>query len=226
MEIIKCNKICTPEIIQSVAHALRYGKVVAYPTETSYGLGALANNLEAIIKLYKIKERHKNQPIHVLVANKEQAKKLVWWPESAQILTDKFWPGPLTLVLKIKTKQQAIVRLTGNSGFLGVRQSSNPVAAALIQAIGMPITTPSANPSKILSGGVDSYSGNAVYEQFKQKKYRPDIILDAGKIPKTKPSTIVKISQNSIEILREGEIKSRDIYKVLGIKSEFKPNGV
>ena len=211
MEVITYNKKYHTQIIHAVVLALKAGKSVAYPTDTSYGLAVDIKNPEALHKLYKIKERSLSQATHVLIPNIEYARKISFWDTHAEMLAKKYWPGPLTLVLKLKSKNGALISLTGGTGYLGVRIAKQNIAQDIVIALGRPITTTSANPSKAISGGVDSYSGKQIYEQFQKQKYKPDIILEAGILPKRKPSTIVKVDVDGYEILRVGPVTEKQI---------------
>lgn len=202
------------EIINSVKSAvelLKQGKIVAYPTDTSYGLAVDVTNTFALKKFYKIKERGFDKPVHIVVPNISYAKQLVNWNQIAQKLAKAFWPGALTLVLELKDTKTNLTILTAKTGFLGLRMPDNQMALQLVKKLGAPITATSANPSAHLSGGYDSYSPRDIIDQFKDKKFQPDAILDAGKLKKRKPSTLVKISDGGIEILRKGPISEREI---------------
>ncbi len=213
MEVIKYSLKNHKKIISQITEALREGKVVAYPTDTSYGLAVDISNQEALKRLYKIKERQKTQPIHILVPSISYAKEIVNWDEQIEKFANKYWPGPLTLVLKLKSREKVYKTLSGNTGFLGVRMSKSKISQDIVASLGSPITTTSANPSKHISGGKDSYSGEEVFRQFEKQKHKPDLILDAGKLVKTKPSTLVKIDGQIYEILRVGPIKETEIKK-------------
>lgn len=215
MEIIKYQKKSHQRIIRACAQALKQGKIVAYPTDTSYGLAADTGNLKAVKNLYLVKERRFKQPVHVVVPSAVFAKKNVVWGKAAQKLAKHFWPGALTLVLEIKTKDKMVLLLSAKSGFLGLRRPNNSIALDLSKYLGRPITATSANPSAHLSGGYDSYSAEDVVNQFKNKKHQPDIIIDAGRLPKRKPSTVLKLSQAGLEVLRQGPISEKQIIKIL-----------
>lgn len=197
----KYHKTIYKKIIGACVQALKKGKVVAYPTDTSYGLAVDATNLSAIKRLYKIKGREFNKPVHIIPPNIGQAKKIVRWDGRANKLVNKFWPGPLTLVLGLRTKGLSFRQLSARSGFLGVRMPKNQIALDLAKYLGRPITTTSAN----ISGQKDAYSGKDVLGQFKKQKLSPDILINAGGLPKRKPSTVVKLN-DSWEILRSGPV--------------------
>lgn len=221
MIILDYNKSNHKEIIHACVLALRQGKVVAYPTDTSYGLAVDATNSQAVKRLYKIKERDFKKAVHVVVSSKAYAKKLVEWTSEAEKLSKKFWPGALTLVLRSKNQElrkEILNILTAKTGLLGIRMPKNKIALDLSRQLGRAITATSANPSAHLSGGYDSYSVKDVYEQFKSKKHKPDIIINFGKLPKRKPSTLVKITQGAAEILRRGPVSEKEIFKTLKLK--------
>ncbi|MBL8030146.1 MAG: threonylcarbamoyl-AMP synthase [Candidatus Doudnabacteria bacterium] len=218
MIILNYSKSQHKEIIHACVLALKSGKVVAYPTDTSYGLAVDASNFKAVKKLYNVKERGFKKAVHVVVPSKAYGKRLVGWNKEAEKLSVKFWPGPLTLVLRSKNKEfrnEILNILTAKSGFLGLRMPNNRIALGLAKALGRPITATSANPSALLSGGYDSYSAEDVYKQFRVKKFQPDIIINAGKLLKRKPSTLVKLEKNNFEILRKGPVSEKEIKKIL-----------
>jgi L-threonylcarbamoyladenylate synthase len=108
-----------------------------------------------------------------------------------------------------------ILLLSAKTGFLGLRQPKNAIALDLAKYLGRPITATSANPSAHLSKGFDSYSAEDVVSQFKHKRHQPDIVIDAGRLPKRKPSTVLKLSQVGSQVLRLGPISEKQIIKVL-----------
>lgn len=220
MIIIDYQKKNHNQIINACVHALRQGKVVAYPTDTSYGLAVDATSLEAVKQLYKIKERGFNKPVHVIVPSARYAKKIAVWNRIAEKLSRKFWPGKITLVLPVgkglePSLQRQMQMLSARSGFAGLRYPNNQIALDLAKCLKRPITATSANPSAHLSGGFDSYSAQDVISQFKNKKYQPDIIINAGKLPRRKPSTVVKIDGDKIQILRKGPVSEKQIRRTI-----------
>ncbi|MCL5775031.1 MAG: L-threonylcarbamoyladenylate synthase [Patescibacteria group bacterium] len=213
MLILEYDKKNHSQIIKACVSALRQGKVVAYPTDTSYGLAADTGNITAIKKLYQIKQREKVKPVHVVVPSVAYAKKIVHWNSVASKLAKEFWPGPLTIILPLKSKGLVFTTLSAGTGFLGVRMPNNKIALDLSRILKMPITTPSANPPSGMAGD-DSYSADEVVRQFAGKKYKPDIIINAGSLPKRKPSTMVKIDNGQIFVLRKGPVSEKQINKV------------
>jgi L-threonylcarbamoyladenylate synthase len=206
MVIVDYSKKHHREIINSCVHALRHGRIVAYPTDTSYGLAVDATNISAIKKLYKVKGRNFNKPVHIIPPNIGSAKKIVGWGRMAEKLAKRFWPGPLTFVLRLKAKGLGYRMLSAESGWLGIRMPKNQIALDLAKYLGEPITATSANRS----GKPDSYSAADILSQFKKIKFKPDVIINAGKLRERKPSTVIRIDKNQIILLRKGPVSVKE----------------
>lgn len=208
-------KIVYPYQVDVIVRALAQGKVVAIPTETSYALAVDATQPRAVKRIYTIKGRDFNKPIHVLVSSKAQAKKLVVWGSIADKLTKQFWPGPLSIVSKLKVNPSAgggkLQVLTSGTGFLGVRQSPNPLIFQVVKKLGRPITATSANVSNM----PDCYSAEEVFAQYAEKQYKPDILIEGRKQRRVKPSTVIKIDGPTVTVLRPGPISEKQIKKTL-----------
>lgn len=213
---MKIVKPSSAGIRQAVA-CLKAGNSVVYPTDTAYGLAVDATNVIAVKRLYRLKGRHFIKPIHVVVGSLAAAKKLVKFNRKAEKLFKKFLPGPLTLVLPLRSAPihrpgklingRATELLSARTGTLGIRMPKNSAALALARKLRHPITATSAN----LSGQPACYSAQQVAAHFKKRKFQPDLIVDAGKLPKVKPSTIVALDGESVKILRVGPISRRVI---------------
>lgn len=211
MIIIDYKKQKHKEIIAACVHALKSGKVIAYPTDTSYGLAVDADNLNAVKKLYKVKGRDFKKPVHVVVPSVGYSKKIVNWDKFSAKLVKKFWPGALTLVGGCRVEGAGYRMLSAGTKTLGVRMPKNQIALDLAKNLKRPITATSAN----VSGGKDCYSAADIANQFKTKKDKPDIIINTGKLRKRKPSTIVKIDKNQFKILRQGPISEKQLKQAL-----------
>ncbi|MBU1179665.1 threonylcarbamoyl-AMP synthase [Patescibacteria group bacterium] len=195
MKILKISKSSIKEAVD----ILRRGGTVVYPTETSYGLGCDWENKRATAKIVKIKQRPKEKKFAVICANKAMAARFFKFGKLEQQLATEYWPGPLTIILSTHYSL-----LTTNSISVAVRVSSNDIARALSRGLGKPIVSTSAN----ISGAAAIYDSEKIIKSFARRKYRPDLILDAGRLPERKHSTIVEVTKNGkINILREGEIK-------------------
>lgn len=196
-----------PAIVEAAA-LLRAGGLVAFPTETVYGLGADGLNPAAVAKIYAAKGRPATNPVILHVADAAGAQALVSrWPAEARALVERFWPGPLTLVLPASDRVPSIVRAGGPS--VALRCPAHPVALALIRATGRPLAAPSANRSQHLSPTlaqhVASSLGGAV-----------DLILDGGPTEAGLESTILDLSGARPRILRPGPIGPADIEALIG----------
>ena len=186
---------------EKLAEAVRVlceGGVVAFPTETFYGLGADARNEAAVEKIFRIKGRNFRNPLSVIVANDREVIPLVEEiPAAAKILMQTFWPGPLTLIFRAAPSVSS--RLTGGTGKIGIRVSSHPLAKLLAGGLGGPLTATSAN----LSGGPECSSADAVIRTLGDL---PDAVIDGGATPEGAGSTILDVTVFPPRILREGAI--------------------
>ncbi len=192
---------------QLALRILRQGGIVAYPTETFYGLAVDPKNDRAIKALYSVKKRALRKKLSLLVANLTTLSCCVSSLSiSDQKLIDAFWPGPLTLVFP--AKPDIFPSLTGTSGTLAIRISSHPVAAKLCSLWGGPLTATSAN----ISGEAAFVTANLVQRQWGREI---GFILDGGRVPGGKGSTIVSCQDNGCHILRNGVISEKAIAETL-----------
>lgn len=184
---------------------LKSGGIVAFPTETYYGLAVNPFDLQALEKLFWIKQRSRELPILVLVAGIEQFALLASEiPAVYHRLIDRFWPGPLTLVCP--ALPALLPQLTGGTQTIGLRQSPHETANRLIAAFGRPITATSAN----ISGFSAAVTADEVDRIFGDKV---DLILDGGKTPGGRGSTLVGVREGSLHCLREGKIAFSAVQK-------------
>jgi L-threonylcarbamoyladenylate synthase len=149
-------------IMRVCIKALRQGRTVVYPTDTSYGLACDVTDTAALNKLYKVKQRPKLQPTHIIPPSLTVARQLGQWNAAADRLAGVFWPGPLTLVLPLKSRAKYLQNLTGAMGAIGLRMPDNRIALDLAKGLGRPISAASANPSGSRAQGYDSYSADDV----------------------------------------------------------------
>jgi len=207
MQIIKVNIDSLSSVyIKIAAEVLKSGGLIVYPTDTAYGLGANALNEKAIKKVYEVKGRDFSKPTHVVVRNWKMIEKLTETNDLAKKLFDKFLPGPLTMVLP---KKEIIPdMLTAGLNTVGIRIPNNEVTKKLSGLLSFPYTTPSANKS----GGVTPYSIDEVKKELDIRKV--DLILDAGKLLPTPPSTIIDLTKNLPKIIREGSITKNQLMEV------------
>jgi L-threonylcarbamoyladenylate synthase len=194
--------------IREAAEILQAGGLVAFPTETVYGLGADGLNPEAVARIYAAKGRPATNPVILHVADLASALPLVaQWPGSAGTLAERYWPGPLTLVLPASAVVPAIVRAGGPT--VALRCPAHPVAQALLRAVGRPLAAPSANRSQHLSPTLAEHVVSSLGEAV-------DLILDAGPTAAGLESTILDLSGSRPRILRPGPIKPAQLAAILG----------
>ena len=197
-----------PELIEQAAGVLRSGGLVAFPTETVYGLGADVLNLDAVRNVFAVKGRPSDNPLIVHVAGTRQLDDIVdEIPDKGKTLGEAFWPGPLTLVMKRTILVSDLV--TGGLDTVAVRMPDHPVALALIRAFGEGIVGPSAN----LSGRPSPTTANHVYDDLRG---RIDLILDAGPTVIGLESTVVDVTVDPPVILRLGGLTRERIEETIG----------
>lgn len=213
MQVIKVdpNSPTKSELKEIVSH-LKSGNVVILPTQTVYIFAVDATNTNAIEKVYKIKGRDFKKPMHVIVESISRAEKYVKVNKFAKLLANKFLPGPLTLVLP-KKKGVLPNILTSNLPTLGIFIPKLKINLEVSRLFALPYTTTSAN----LSGGQNPYSLNEVLKQINQEKRKLiTLAIDAGKLPKVKPTTFLDLTVKPPKILREGPITQKMLEKILG----------
>lgn len=215
MEIIEYAEKNHAKIVKYVVDALKAGKSVVFPTDTSYGLAVDAANPSAVKQLYRIKGRDFNKPVHVVAPSLRFCNDAFVWDARARLLVKHFWPGAVTLVVEMKKNsiaRKTFTLLSAGSDYLGLRMPDSKISLDLARKLGSPITATSAN----ISGQPDCYSLQDILRNFLDKKIQPDIILSVGKLHKKKPSTIVKLLPDSIEFIRKGPVSQKQIITSLG----------
>jgi L-threonylcarbamoyladenylate synthase len=195
------------DVIEQAGRVIREGGLVAFPTETVYGLGANALDAAAVGEIFEAKQRPPNNPLIVHVCDVGDASDVVdEWPESAAALAEAFWPGPLSMVLPRGARVPKAV--TAGLNTVGVRLPAHPVARALIRAARRPIAAPSAN----LYTGISPTSARHVERALGQSV---DVILDAGPTRVGIESTVVRLENGAVTILRPGMITAEDLRRVV-----------
>lgn len=210
-EIVKINTR-NPEasLVAYAAEKIRSGVVLGMPTDTFYGLAADPFNLHAVDRIYEIKTRSRHKPLSLLTESVDQAAELTWpVPETFYLLARRFWPGPLTIIVKADPKVP--LKVTANTGNVALRVPASEVALAIIRAAGLPITATSAN----LHGEAECTTAQAVRDQLGDCL---PIIVDGGQSPRDIASTIVDLTSEDghWRILRQGAIPYDEIAELLG----------
>jgi L-threonylcarbamoyladenylate synthase len=226
----------TEAAIARAAALLRAGRLVAFPTETVYGLGANALDPEAVARIYAVKRRPATSPLIVHVASVDMAKSLVAdWPETAALLTKNFWPGPLTLVLPVAAAPPNVTAHVGTAAFgcpaepikadrshrtippivtaglqtVGLRMPNHPAALALIEAAALPLAAPSANRFTELSPTTADHVRQSLGSEV-------DLILDGGPCTVGIESTVLSLAGPSPVLLRPGGISRQQLEAIIG----------
>lgn len=205
-EIVKINRD-NPEssLIRYAADQIRAGEVLGMPTDTFYGLAADPFNLRAVDRVYEIKTRSRHKPLSLLIESIDQAEDLAKpLPDEFYKLARKYWPGPLTLIVKAGSRLP--LKVTANTGNVALRVPNSSISLAVVRAATIPITATSAN----LSGESECTTAEAVRDQLGQ---RISIIVDGGISPRDVASTIVDLTDEDArwKIMREGAIPAQEI---------------
>ena len=207
-EILKADESRFSFAADYAARLIRAGKVVAVPTDTLYGLAADPFNLAAVNEVFRIKRRTASQPLPLLVASLEQAAELTAYPPGDLIaeLAKRFWPGPLTIV--VAAAQQIPLRITANTGKLGLRWPRAPLVEALIVVAGRPLTGTSANLS-------DHPPCRTAEEENRQIGDALPLNLDGGAAQGGVASSVVEVVGDHIRLLRPGGIPESELEEFL-----------
>jgi len=205
-EIVKINSE-KPEasLIRYAADQIRAGEVLGMPTDTFYGLAADPFNLRAVDRVYDIKSRSRHKPLSLLIDGVDQAEDLCRpLPEEFYKLARRYWPGPLTIIVKAASRLP--LKVTANTGNVALRVPNAKIPLAVVQAAQIPITATSAN----LSGESECTTAEAVRDQLQG---RISIIVDGGTSPREIASTIVDLTDEEARwrIMREGAIPAQEI---------------
>jgi L-threonylcarbamoyladenylate synthase len=197
-----------PQGIKKAAQMVLQGGIIAFPTETFYGLAADVLNEAALKKIFQVKKREEGKPLLLLIADKSWLNGLVQnISPLAERLMNRFWPGPLTLVFNASAQLSPL--LTADTGKIGIRLSPHPVTQALVQAVGRAITGTSAN----LSGQPGTLTAREVHQSMGESL---DAVLDGGKTAGGPGSTVLDVSHPSPRIIREGMIFRNELSLFLG----------
>jgi len=195
--------------IEEAARALRAGRLVAFPTETVYGLGAIATNDRAVAAIFAAKGRPRFNPLIVHVADVAAARALARWNDVAERLAAQFWPGALTLVLPRAEGCPLSLLVSAGGGTVGLRAPAHPVAQALLAATVLPVAAPSANPagrvSPTTADHVEAGLGEAVA-----------LVLDGGPCPIGLESTVVDVTSTPPRLLRPGGVTREALAAAVG----------
>ena len=207
-KVIKVNeKNPEKELIEQAAQLIRHGKLVAFPTETVYGLGANGLDEEAASKIFLAKGRPQDNPLILHVSSMEEVKPLVKSiPKEAEEIAERFWPGPLTMIFERSSLIPDVI--TGGLDTVAIRMPNHPVALALIKASGVPIAAPSANTSGKPSPTIAQHVIEDLYGKV-------DMVIDGGATGVGLESTVLDLTTDVPTILRPGGITLEDLRPII-----------
>jgi L-threonylcarbamoyladenylate synthase len=192
--------------LRQILSFLHAGGVIAFPTDTAYGLGADPFNEIAVRRIFEIKGRPDNKPILLLVNSIAMAQSVAYVSDTALGLAERFWPGPLTMILPARATVPASV--TASTGTIGVRWAKAPFANRLLDSLGHPITATSANrtgmPTAVTAAEVQDQLGESVAQ-----------LIDGGELPSRGGSTLLDLTETPARLLREGPITAAELSDVL-----------
>jgi L-threonylcarbamoyladenylate synthase len=192
--------------LEQILSFLQRGGVIGFPTDTAYGLGADPFNSAAVQRIFEIKGRAETKPILLLVDSLDMANQVAHLTPQAMALAERFWPGPLTMILPARPVVPAII--TAGSSTVGIRWPHAPFAQKLIRGFGKPITATSANRAGLPS----AVTPIEVREQLEGSL---EILIDGGTLPARSGSTLLDLTETPAKLLREGPIGARDLSDVL-----------
>ena len=199
----------TPEAITRAAAAIRDGRLVAFPTETVYGLGADATSDAAVAAVFEAKDRPRFNPLIVHVPTLADAEALAVFDDRARALGHRFWPGPLTLVLPRLAESPLSLLVSAGLATVALRVPNHPVAAAFLRACGRPLAAPSANPSGRLSPTTAAHVADALGD-------RVAMVLDGGPCAVGLESTVIDATAEPPVVLRLGGLATEAIQRLIG----------
>ena len=209
--MVKIIRELNDQALKNIVRVIDDGGVIAFPTETVYALAADAGNPEAVEKIYEIKRRVNDKPLPVLVGDIYQAKRIAEFDDRARKLALMLFPGPITIILKVKPHSNLAKNVNQDIGTVGIRMPNNIAALKILQAIGRPLVGTSANIS-------NSESSTDAYQVLSYFDNRIDLLVDKGETEIGIPSTIVDLTTDQVKILREGSISGQRILDILEIK--------
>lgn len=199
------------EAIQEAIAVLKLGGAIVYPTDTLYGLGANALDSFAVEKIFRIKQRAKTKPLPIAVKSIKWAKELAFIYKKEEKILEAVWPGLVTVVLPKRSIVPDI--LTSGKTNTAIRVIDSPFVDKLLGKFGYPITSTSAN----ISDELPSFKISEIIGRFENSEYKPDLIIDAGDLKESEPSTILDLTGEKPKILRVGPVKPEKLLKFLEI---------
>lgn len=202
MKIVRLNSKNFKEIVNIAVKIIKKDGAVICPTDTVYGLLADATSEKAVKKVFKIKKRSFDKPLPVFIKDLKMAQVLAEISKNQEKILKRFWPGQMTVILIAQPRLRGWAKLTQNNK-IGIRIPDYKLIKDLLEKIDKPLTGTSAN----ISGKLASTKIKQVINQFKNKKIKPDLIIDAGNLPQSQASTVIDLTLKKPKVLRQGKVK-------------------
>jgi L-threonylcarbamoyladenylate synthase len=197
--------------LKKAAETILRGGVVVVPTDTVYGLAADATNPDAVMRLFRIKKRPKTKPVPVIIRDMEMARSLAYLNKRLEKILSILWPGAITIILQKKAMMPDLV--TAGKRTIGLRLPDYKLLHFLLEVVGKPMTATSAN----ISGEEPSIDAEEVAGQFTKEFYKPDLVLDAGKLKFSEPSTVLDLAAAEPKIIRIGPVNPKKLMEILSV---------
>jgi len=211
MKVVTLNQSNQTEVILEATAMLSAGGSVVYPTDTVYGLGVNPFDDVAVKRLFRIKKRPPDKPIPLIVRSIAMAKKLAHIREQEEKILRSVWPGTVSVVLWKRKLVSPFI--SAHTQTVALRIPDNEFCLCLSRAFNSPITSTSAN----ISGENHTNDPGEIAKRFSQEFYKPDLLIDAGKLMLTKPSTVLDLTVAKPRITRIGPVSPRELKKILGV---------
>lgn len=197
--------------IEKAAELIWRGGIAVIPTDTVYGLAADATNEQAVRKIFKIKKRPETKPLPLVVRDLAMVKKVAYVNSRLERILSLIWPGPITVLLEKKHNLPEPV--TAGRKTIGLRIPDYKITHLLIESLGRPITATSAN----ISGKEPSTKIEEVVDQFRKEFFKPDLVLDAGDLKFSEPSTVLDLTAAKPKIIRIGPVNPKKLLEILSV---------
>ena len=210
MKILDIRNNFSPELAsKEAALALLKGRVIIYPTDTLYGMGANVFDNDAIRKIFAIKKRPEKKPLPVIVNSISMAKAMAVIDKPREKILKSFWPGPFTFILKKKPSISFL--LTAGRNSIALRMPDNYFCQSLIKDFEGPVIATSAN----ISGEISSLDSREIIERFSREDIQPDLFIDNGVLPESDPSTIIDLTTDNARIVRINPTNKENFLNIL-----------
>jgi len=197
--------------LQKAAETILRGGVVVVPTDTVYGLAADATNPDAVMRIFRIKKRPHTKPVPVIIRDMAMAKNLAYLNSRLEKILSILWPGAVTVILQKKAMMPDLI--TAGKRTIGLRLPDYKLLHYLLEVVGRPMTATSAN----ISGEEPSIDAEEVARQFTKGFYKPDLVLDAGRLKFSEPSTVLDLAAPEPKIIRIGPVNPKKLMEILSV---------